>query len=250
MAGYAKSWVDKFNDSWYVGLKLAERGMWDQMFTYAKLMGDNSRIFVRNMQQLGSIFGCDGRTAYKIVTKFQNAGKVKITENEDGFEIFIVKYKYWQHDKEVKVPQKRNKKPAKMSTNCNTTEPDQTKPDNTSDKSDHTRFVEFFCNEYQEAFGIKYDFKRAKDGKLVKDLLGNFDYDQLCAMTLDYFNLDDDFIAGKTGYTIGMLSQKSNMLAARRRETVREKTPEELEVERLNQEFKEYQKNAGKGQNT
>lgn len=97
--GYAKSWVDKFHDPWYLSLKLASRGMWDQMFTYAKLMGDTGNIYVASMQEVGRIFGCDRRTADKIVKSMYRAKKIELDINVSGVHIFIKNYVYWQRVK-------------------------------------------------------------------------------------------------------------------------------------------------------
>lgn len=101
MAGYAKSWTDKFNDSWYVSLRLNERGMFDQLYTYAKLHGDVGKIFLRNFAHAGAEYGCDRDTAAKILRKFANDGKVILKEKENGIEIVVRNYKYWQRDKKV-----------------------------------------------------------------------------------------------------------------------------------------------------
>lgn len=126
---YVKSWTSKFNDRWYKGLRLNERGLWDQLICYAKLVGDTGYIFARNLHELGTIFGCDARTCRKIVTKMHAACKIEFLEDSDGIRIFIIKYDEYQRHKQAG----RGKSPTKMSQKCCKnallTRPDQTRPE-------------------------------------------------------------------------------------------------------------------------
>lgn len=124
---YAKSWTDKYNDGWYLSLKLHERGLWDQLFTYAKLVGDTGRITGRSWSAWGELWGCDARTCRKIVTKMHDDCKVVLTEHANFLELEIVNYEYYQRVKKVED----NKSQAKMLQKCSLkqTRPDQTRPE-------------------------------------------------------------------------------------------------------------------------
>jgi hypothetical protein len=97
MATYAKHWTDKFNDQFYQSLKLIERGMWNELIDLCKLMGDTGRIFLRNFQTLGSLTGCDGKTARKILGKFLENGKIELKIEKHGIEIYLPNYHKHQH---------------------------------------------------------------------------------------------------------------------------------------------------------
>lgn len=77
---------------------------------------------------------------------------------------------------------------------------------------DHKKAVTYFCDRYQERFGIAYAFSDGKDGRLLKNLLTVFGYDKLIAIIDHFFETDDDFLC-QAGYTIGTLKTKANTLA-------------------------------------
>jgi hypothetical protein len=96
---YAKSWTSKFSDGWYLSLRLHERGMWDQLYCWAKFAGDMPQISFKSWAHLGAVTACDARTARKILTKFQKDGKVVLQENQEPgnfLSIFIVNYEKHQ----------------------------------------------------------------------------------------------------------------------------------------------------------
>ena len=101
MSGYAKSWTDKYNDGWYLSLSLAERGLWDQLTTYAKLHGDTGGIFLSNLTHAGAVFGCDRKTAGRILGKFRADSHIDMKTSETGVNIIILNYEYYQRVKKV-----------------------------------------------------------------------------------------------------------------------------------------------------
>jgi len=97
---FAKSWTSKFSDGWYLSLKLHERGMWDQLYTWAKLHGDTGIISFRSWSAMGFAMGCDGKTCRKILEKFQADTKVVLHTNQhpgNFLTVFIVNYSKNQH---------------------------------------------------------------------------------------------------------------------------------------------------------
>jgi hypothetical protein len=99
---YAKSWTSKFDDGWYLSLKLNERGMWDQLYTWAKRSGDTGMIVFSSWSHLGVVMGCDGKTARKILQKFHDDSRIVLQENQQPgnfLTIFIVNYTKHQRDR-------------------------------------------------------------------------------------------------------------------------------------------------------
>ena len=72
--------------------------------------------------------------------------------------------------------------------------------------SDHKQFMEFFCTEYHGALGRKYIVTGAKDGNLVKALLGKLSLDELKLATRNM--LADAW--GQSRASIGLLSSQIN----------------------------------------
>ena len=221
MAGYAKIWTDIFNDGWFLSLNLTARGAWLQLIVYAKMVGDTGVVTGRSGVSFGSLWGCDGKTARKILGKFLDDGKVTGKFLNNYIEIEILNYKYWQGlNKNQVMPEKR---PVKENSKKIPSKPDQTitRPDQTSivvpektGPTDHKIFVELFCQEYQTRFNVKYDFNGGRDGKLVKGLLKSFGLELLKKMTAEFFLTTDPFIKEKIGFTIPGLKMRANQIAA------------------------------------
>ncbi len=78
-------------------------------------------------------------------------------------------------------------------------------------------FKNFFYTEFEKRFGERYVASHAKDGKIVKSLLIQFDGDieKLKDRALQFFALDDPFIRNKVGYTLETFKSKINVLASR-----------------------------------
>ena len=72
--------------------------------------------------------------------------------------------------------------------------------------SEHKQFMEFFCGEYQGTTGRKYIVSGAKDGNLVKLLLGKLSLDELKQATQNM--LADSW--GRERASIGLLSSQIN----------------------------------------
>ena len=129
MAGYAKIWTDIFNDAWFLSLSLTERGVWLQLITYAKLVGDTGVVRGRSWAAMGSLWGCDGKTARKILVNFLDSGKVAGKFLDNYIEIEIVNYKYWQGLTKNQInPESR---PIKEKSKKIPSKPDQSRADQT-----------------------------------------------------------------------------------------------------------------------
>lgn len=125
MAGYAKSWTDKYNDEWYLSLSLAERGMWDQLRDWAKLHGDTGGIFLSNLTHAGAVFGCDRKTAGRILGKFRVDSKIELSITKTGVKINICKYEYYQRVKSVG----KNSGAGSYRVNSPISRPEQSRPE-------------------------------------------------------------------------------------------------------------------------
>jgi len=86
--------------------------------------------------------------------------------------------------------------------------------ENSSNKSDHSKLVAYWCRRYEDTYGHPYDFKDGKDGRLVKRLLNRFGFDVTVQLVDALFESDDEFYNAKTGggRTIGVLTANSNKL--------------------------------------
>lgn len=104
MAGYTKSWTDKFQDEWYMSLDLPERGLYDQLPPYAKQNGDTGTIVFRNWHQIASQFGGSETTIRRIFTKLEGDLKIKINIEKKTITIFIVNYEYNQRVRGINSP--------------------------------------------------------------------------------------------------------------------------------------------------
>ena len=97
MAGFAKIWTDIFYDPWFCGLSCVERGAWLQLIVEAKAGSDTGKVGVRSGVALGSAWGCEGKTAGKILGKFRDSGKIEVSFLDSGaIDITILNYEYYQ----------------------------------------------------------------------------------------------------------------------------------------------------------
>jgi hypothetical protein len=228
MAGYAKIWTDIFNDGWFLSLSLTARGLWLQLIVDAKMVGDTGVVTGRSWASFGSLWGCDGKTAKKILVSFLDSGKVHGKFLENYIEIEIVNYKYWQGLTKNQInPESR---PIKENAGKIPSKPDQTRAEQSKPVVEppkvgpttpakipnpgHKEFVKFYCDEYQSRFNVKYDFNGGRDGALIKGLLKTFGIDLLKKITLEFFQTDDQFIKEKTGFTVPALKMRANQIAA------------------------------------
>ena len=109
---FAKSWCSKYDDGWYLSLNLNQRGMWDQLYTWAKRCGDTGEISFRSWSHMGSVMGCDGKTCRKILGNFHADSKVVLKEDQQPgnfLTILIVNYIKNQYDKGNRKAESRGK---------------------------------------------------------------------------------------------------------------------------------------------
>jgi len=196
---YAKSWTDKYNDGWYLSLKLHERGLWDQLFTYAKMVGDTGRIIGRSWSAWGSLWGCDGRTCRKIVTKMHDDCKVVLTERANFLELEIVNYEYYQRVKKVEAKNAQGNMLQKCSLKQSRAEQSRAEQSNTADKPPDPvdEFVEKYheiCRGFKRARIIN-DSRRGKIRQRLKEL------DQAGVTVEEYMQkiADSPFLRGERG---------------------------------------------------
>lgn len=218
MAGYVKMWTWMRHNEVLVSGGLNEKGAFAWLLILCKDQRDDGWIFLRDFPHLASEFGCDVKTARKILGKFQESSLVKYTESDSKtrklLTIEIPNYIEWQELDVKSLVEKSRKNPRKIPP----IRPDKTKPnkirlDHSSEtSSDHREAIKYFTETYQKEIGAKYDFKSGKDGKLIKDLLKTFNLEQLKALIDQLFKTKDQFIISQAGRTIGILSACSNKL--------------------------------------
>ena len=88
-------------------------------------------------------------------------------------------------------------------------------PESPSPKNSDSRVREFFAfwkEEYQKQFGEPYFFNGAKEGKLIKDYLLQFDLPKLQKLALRFFGSKDSWVQEHGGYTIGVFASQINKL--------------------------------------
>lgn len=76
----------------------------------------------------------------------------------------------------------------------------------------HKSFVTFWHQKYKKRFGVPYKFEKAKDGKLVKELLIAFGYEKLSLMAAAFLDSKDEWVI-KAGFTIGIFYRQANTIA-------------------------------------
>ncbi len=213
MGGYAKAWTDMFDDEWFVGLSNYDRGIYLQLFIYAKQKGDTGTIIERKLSICAALMSCDVRIFRRSLAKMQSSGKLSVVETPVKAEITITDYEYYQRLKKVEPRKSAAKVQQKCSTNAPIRREDKIRAEKitTPDKSGHKEAVVYFCKKYHKHFNIKYDFTK-KDGAIVKRLLGTHGLKTLKLLIDRLFLTDDDFVAKQAGRTLGVLSACSNKL--------------------------------------
>jgi len=128
MPGYAKLWDTLANKKEFLALSALNRGLYLQTILFAKARGDTGGIFLRNIQDLSSLWGCDRKTAGKSLGILQDKSFLIYTETEDGgLEITVPKYRKWQDiDVKTVVAQSRKSQGKIPPLRLDYTKPDQT----------------------------------------------------------------------------------------------------------------------------
>lgn len=84
---------------------------------------------------------------------------------------------------------------------------------------DHQKAVRYWCDSFEERFGVRYDFSDSKDGtggkngKLIKSLLKTYGYKFLVRMMDAFLDTDDEWVKGHDAFTIAMLKSQANKIA-------------------------------------
>lgn len=90
-----------------------------------------------------------------------------------------------------------NKKVKKGEEGCKNEDPQpkpprpKPRPKAKESHSEHTKFVEWFCEGYETAYQVKYNFKGGRDGKIVKDMLTKHGFAGLKRIAQAMFDSDD-----------------------------------------------------------
>jgi hypothetical protein len=88
-------------------------------------------------------------------------------------------------------------------------DPKPEKPKKTN--PDIKRFIDFWCEKFQEKFEKKYTVNGKKEGTLVKRLLSTDTYEDLVGLAERFFESENQFIK-EAGYTIGVFHSQINKL--------------------------------------
>lgn len=104
-----------YSDPWFLGLPLTARGFFLQMIVLAKLQDNGGGVIrERGWVGWGSATGSEGKTARKMLGKFQAEKKIVLTEHSNGvIEAELINYEYWQEVKDIKQALKSGKKSGK-----------------------------------------------------------------------------------------------------------------------------------------
>ncbi len=73
------------------------------------------------------------------------------------------------------------------------------------------KFIDYYHNSFLEKFGAKPKINGSKDGQIIKDLLGTYNFDELKELLNRFFKSTDPFIL-QSGYTIGVFTTQINKL--------------------------------------
>lgn len=219
---FIKFWTDALQDKWFLSLSLTEKGAWLMFLLLAKNGTDNGYLYSRSVAHLASLLTGNAKTVVKILSKFEHDEKLIVT-NDDGFlTIQIRNYQYWQELRGGSRKTDNGKSTAEVPQKCGTNLPDQTisdsdsdqtRPELLSDKPDHKAIIGYWYQKYEEFYKIKYDFKGAKDGEIIKRLLKVYGYEQMVKLVDALFESTDPFYESGGGRTLGVLSANSNKLA-------------------------------------
>ncbi len=80
-----------------------------------------------------------------------------------------------------------------------------------STSGDSTKFIDFAFQTFKKQFGLPLKIQGAKDGKLIKDLLGTYKLETLQELWMRFLDSTDEFIL-KAGKSIGIFSSQINKL--------------------------------------
>ena len=75
------------------------------------------------------------------------------------------------------------------------------------------KFIDYYHNTFLDRFNEKPMIDGGKDGKIIKSLLGTYEFDILKDLLGRFFNSTDPFIL-QSGYTIGVFKSQINKLIA------------------------------------
>lgn len=108
MRGYFKLWTDFEYDPWVQSLSCLERGFFVQLCCFSRSSRDvgnfqeNSPFIYKSMASLGQRCGCDGKTSWRILAKFRDAGRIKLYNDEHGNTwLEVINFDKWQGFKSV-----------------------------------------------------------------------------------------------------------------------------------------------------
>ncbi len=170
MAGYAKAWTDIFDDEWFVGLSNYDRGIWLQLFIYAKQKGDTGTIIERKLSICAALMSCDVRIFRKSLARMQSSGKLSLVETATKAEITIHEYEYYQRLKKVEPRKSAAKVQQKCSTNAPIRRADKTREEQTKEQPELApqELADLFnsiCTKYPRVVSLKTESQRYKKTK-------------------------------------------------------------------------------------
>ena len=208
MAGYVKMWTTATDDRAFLSLTISERGAWFQVIMDAKKQRDDGTVYYRNRSAMGQSWGCDGRTADKIVARLQQTCNWKFTEHPDKtIEINIRNYKWSQEITTKDMNDHYRKNGARM----HPTRQDKTKQNKTIPF--HKEMREYFCEKYKEKFGgVPYKFNGSVDGERIRRLLQTYGFETAKKIIDQFFVTEDEWMQSAEK-SIGILELKANKLA-------------------------------------
>ena len=179
-SGWTKNWTDKHYDEWYQGLRLSERGVWDQLPGICKEQRDDGWIFLRNFRAAGQKLGCDGKTAEKILRKFHIDLKVRAEFSANGISIFMPTYLYNQQVRRVGDPphsESRAEKSEKIppyKIRVDKTRKDKSNPPNETNKIEEFKKAWEGLGFDKPETRLEYDPKQLVDFDTARQMMVNW----------------------------------------------------------------------------
>lgn len=170
-------------------------------------------------------------TFRNILCQFQKMGKITIKKDSHFSLITVCNYNEYQNIENYKgqatIQAEARQRPGKgqaKDTNNNDKNNKNDKKENkkrrkeeekdiaeTAVSSDTKKFIDHAFQTFQRKHGEKMLIDGAKDGAIVKRLLGSYDFEKLCSLW-DAFLSSDDAFTRQAGYSIGIFKTQINKL--------------------------------------
>ena len=174
MIAYVKLWTTIYNDTWYLSMNSAGRGIWLGLIVWAKLVGDTGIVTYPSWVAVGSALGCDGKTARKFLGKFHENGKVILKTENSAIIIEIVNYQSYQALKDDKAWREARKNPGKFPTNNNKNNNNNSNSNRNVTSYDPNKFIHQKTHKYNHDKSPYENLMEWDKSKECDDMINEF----------------------------------------------------------------------------